>query len=220
LGKANLHSGELPEPLGELDTTFVTYGQLPAATRASPCQYGASVLGGHTRAEPMSFRPFPIVRLKSTFWHPLPLRRAAPGKNRSANTRILLGKEPQTFRIGERRGFCQTSGTRRQRECPWFREDARNPRLCGPGEDCGNRQSRRAETCDRCDGVRGSTGESWNRQESPHSRSGFKPGCPGNRILRTPNASEGTLGPLPEPAMPGTAASARIHKACSSVPAA
>jgi hypothetical protein len=51
------------------DVTFVAYRELVAALGPAARQNVTAILGLHALAETMGLRPFPVIRLKSTFRH-------------------------------------------------------------------------------------------------------------------------------------------------------
>jgi hypothetical protein len=70
------NSGLMLHELGVAYVALVADGQFPAALRAAARKDGAAVDRIHARAKPVSFGPFAIIRLKSTFRHLIKSARA------------------------------------------------------------------------------------------------------------------------------------------------
>jgi len=89
--KSGLASGLL----GVTNGSFVTDGQLVAATSAAARQHSLPILGLHSRSEPVGLRPLAIIRLKCTFWHFNFLRRRADYSLRSTTIAQNFGLAPR-----------------------------------------------------------------------------------------------------------------------------
>jgi hypothetical protein len=84
------NSGLMLDELGVANIALVADGQLPAALGAAAREDGAAVDRIHARAKPVSFGPFAIIRLKSTFRHLIKSARAGkPLRGAPLDTSVL-----------------------------------------------------------------------------------------------------------------------------------
>ena len=98
------NSGLVLDELGVANIALVADGQLPAAFSAAARKDGAAVDRIHARAKPVSFGPFAIIRLKSSFRHLLKSARAGkPLRGTPVDTSV----RSSNFSIRSRVRVCQ-----------------------------------------------------------------------------------------------------------------
>ncbi len=93
-----LENGNLSVPsdlLGVTDGSFVADGELVATFGPATRQYCLTILGLHTRSEPVGLGPLTVVRLKCTFWHLYFPWRRADDPLRSATLAQQFGEIPK-----------------------------------------------------------------------------------------------------------------------------